>query len=243
MINQLLEDEINGEPRRVFLEELIFEVSYPDIDLCKYLAENSVAFLNAPLKVLEKFTKTLNIEEEILKTIRPILKDIKSFHQNISNKHRLFKYWIKRLLVYSQGKVDASTVLCLHYEDLKGEVVKKIWYAQLKTIFPLIEEARIRILKHFQKILGNRFVDYVISEGISSNKDLDIYVEIEFTGLIKIARKISQDYSKDIYKIREVTTVMREIRNDLAHLKTVNRDNLEIFFNIAKGLKQFEFEA
>lgn len=100
-----------------------------------------------------------------------------------------------------------------------------IWNAQIRHIFPVIELYRRHIVEKYETKLSEH-LPYKTVYGI----EIDDILELDLGNLFDIIKQSSlqvevADYNKlQLYK---------NIRNDLAHLKPTNNQNLDLFFNLS----------
>ena len=211
------------------VEELLIEIAFPNIDLFFYLMDQPRKIIYEPEDVLREYSDKLGINEVLIKKIKTELGFPKPSIKNIDNKHRLFQLWISGLISIVDSAIEIPSYLCCFDREWRDELNNKIWHAQIKIIFPVIEEKRIWILRYFQKTLKNQLNEYARKAKIELATNESI-MEIEFFALHKITNLISATYIKDISKLIKLTFLMWKIRNDLAHLRTIKKEYLEEFF-------------
>lgn len=103
------------------------------------------------------------------------------------------------------------------------EVKKQIWKAQIKIIFPLIEEFRGRFVDRYQEqIRGQLPIPYAFGE------EFTVADEVEVGTLYYMACHDKIHVSRKDY---DCLKMFREARNDLAHLSTLSQQEMKIIFD------------
>jgi hypothetical protein len=98
------------------------------------------------------------------------------------------------------------------------EIFQRIWKAQLKVIYPYLEELRLAVSSNYIHSFKRGMHHLSLEEGDRYQPN-DIY-ELEIGHLFKIARK-NDGFSS---VVTEMLSVMLQARNALAHIKPVSND-------------------
>jgi hypothetical protein len=105
----------------------------------------------------------------------------------------------------------------LAIDDPRGEIRRRIWSAQVGILLPFVEEQRQDLLARLQGILRVPFRTR-FGEEINDLRDLEIgHIESQ---LLTGRRSIDSDLLRLVRRLRE-------IRNSLSHLETINSVTLE----------------
>jgi hypothetical protein len=199
------------------IQETIFELSFPNFDLAIHLLNNIDKLFYDYLELFEEYLTKRNITFNKTFLFSSNSLTIPKF---ISCPHPLYEYWLNNLVKFSNGIITNSA---LNYYCRGGNqralIKQSIWKAQLTVLFPILELYRVRIIE-YMKITGK--VKILVEQKII-NKVNDIYAfEIGklFHHLITKRRKILP------MNIENLLIILRDIRNDIAHLNVVSQNRL-----------------
>lgn len=103
-------------------------------------------------------------------------------------------------------------------------LTRRIWEAQLATLFPVLEELRMALLDYFDPILTVPF--------ITPHGQIDEKIDLEIGHIYYQIRQFPE--SEVDPNIRQHVRMLRDLRNDLAHLTPVGRFKLHLVDALAK---------
>ena len=122
--------------------------------------------------------------------------------------------WAEGILHAFEGQEELHSA----YLALKGNsrgVERRIWQAELKVLFPFVEQQRIRLLEECGHYLR---LPHVVenSKTITEMVDLELgHIHNQFSMSYRVPRKL-----------RDFTRLLRDVRNSLAHVEAVKRSDL-----------------
>jgi hypothetical protein len=97
----------------------------------------------------------------------------------------------------------------------KSELKRRVWQAELKVLFPFLEEKRVQIVEGF----GRHFeLPYTLEDGRTITEPLDLE-------LGAICRQFAKS-PRVPRKLRDFLRLLRDVRNSLAHLKAIDSAHL-----------------
>lgn len=138
-------------------------------------------------------------------------------------------------LIYNEDLTDGNileVVKCAFNRDYnEKEVKKRIWEAQLKTFFPLVEERRLIFVNKYEIFFRSAMTaldlrDKTTEETISDPYDLEIGQLLYCINKINDSSSVvTKTDSKEIY-------FLRNVRNALAHLEILDGKTIEELIRI-----------
>jgi len=104
------------------------------------------------------------------------------------------------------------------------EVKKQIWKAQMKSIFPLVEEFRGHFVNKYKEQIERQLpISYAYGEEFSEADDVEVGT-LYFMACNEKLHISSEDYHK--------LKIFREARNHLAHLCILSEEEMEAIFSV-----------
>ncbi|MBI3801875.1 MAG: hypothetical protein HY268_33505 [Deltaproteobacteria bacterium] len=147
---------------------------------------------------------------------RPILQDIAvERHWDFAEPQLWPKLWHRGVVntIDEQRKIHSSL---LAMNDTAAEIERRVWIAEVGVMFPYIEEKRQDILKRLARVLKVPF-NTRFGETITDLRDLEIgHIESQISIMPNIDPKL-------LRLVRQ----LRKIRNQLAHVETLDKNLLE----------------
>lgn len=117
-------------------------------------------------------------------------------------------------LLFSIAGEEFTHSALLVIQGKNEEIVKRIWIAQIRVLFPIIEEQRLRLLKVLRQI-HSRTID-------SWERELEEDGELEI-GILYHRMIVSNFFGRDLTRI---AGKLKNMRNNLAHLKICGPQDL-----------------
>ncbi|MBN2465964.1 hypothetical protein JXD38_10130 [candidate division WOR-3 bacterium] len=182
---------------------LCTELALWDLALCRRLSELTLDELARPQSVLQDYAKNIGWAA--------LGRDVEDCD--------LWK--IGAAQDYEGRRMTHSAYLTVCGEN--EEIERRVWKAELKVLFPFVEEQRQRIIRSFGHHLR---LPYLLESGGSVDEPL----ELEIAHL-----RAQLGNNPDIrLPVRRAVSCLADVRNDLAHLRPVNIQHVQ------KGWLRFE---
>lgn len=127
-------------------------------------------------------------------------------------------------VITSESRSDGSRFQVAASE---GELQERIWEAQIKVVFPLVEKHRNALIRKYQEQIGallpiHTAYGEVIEE--ASNVELGILTYLSATGKIRMAYEDAGKAAK-----------LKETRNILAHIRTLPQEEVDAILALETG--------
>ncbi len=179
-------DESDGLWRRIRMH-VCSEIAQWDFHLCEQLCELPTNVLLDPFEWLQEYGKNagwVGLTEE-------------SDHE-ILRQHGL---------LFSIGRDEIRHSALLALNGNKDEIARKVWIAQVRVLFPIIEEQRMRLIKTLRAIDPAAIKAWEVEPEIAG--DLEI-------GALSYRMSRTRRFKQ---KLTDYAFKLRKIRNKLAHLQ------------------------
>ena len=132
---------------------------------------------------------------------------------------------------FPQRCADSNHILGMINSDDESAVMNRIWTAQVQVFFPMIEIARVRILRSDESLAGRiQFaLTYLESHGKpmtqSDGKIVTDIEDIDIGGMFHLICKANMIKTNDSM-LGEYVSLLRSFRNSLAHMTPCRADEI-----------------
>lgn len=178
-------DETDGLWRRIRMH-ISSEIAHWDFDLCDQLCELPILSLLDPYDWLRQRGKSRGWHGLSKASDPEILRQLG--------------------LVFTVEKNEIMHSVLLALDGNKTEINKRVWIAQVRVLFPIIEEQRIRLIRDLRKI------DPATIRAWENEPEIDGDLEIGALSFRMSRSRFSQKLTNYAFRLRKV-------RNKLAHLQ------------------------
>jgi len=113
------------------------------------------------------------------------------------------------------------------------EIYKRIWNAELEIIIPLIENIRFLLIENRKIVFPDNFINKKTGLTKSDKHEFEIGEISYLMDSYKI--KFIHFSSLEKKEIKDFVSACKSIRNDLSHIRNLNKDDLELFFKNYNG--------
>ena len=133
--------------------------------------------------------------------------------------------------IFPERSADSSHILGMLNDDGESDVMSRIWTAQVQVFFPMIELARVRIIRSDENLAGRiQFaLSYLESHGSpmtqSDGKTVTDLEDIDIGGLFHLICRANMVKTDDIM-LKEYISLLRSFRNSLAHMTPCKADEV-----------------
>lgn len=133
--------------------------------------------------------------------------------------------------IFPERSADSSHILGMLNDDGESDVMSRIWTAQVQVFFPMIELARVRIIRSDENLAGRiQFaLSYLESHGNpmtqSDGKTVTDLEDIDIGGLFHLICRANMVKTDDIM-LKEYISLLRSFRNSLAHMTPCKADEV-----------------
>ena len=185
--------------RRTLKRTIVEELAIWDLDLAADLLSNNLAALLDPIAFLAQWPALPRAELGAFPALRQSLWlcGLVASPEPDADWHSAY---LARVVRERSGTQDA--------ERATKTILRRLWKAQLKVIFPIVEEARLRLVEEYHTTLQRHLREFG-----ATTDDLN---EVELGSVLRVAKQFS--LPTDL--VRQVQ-VLVDIRNKLAHLKII----------------------
>ncbi len=131
--------------------------------------------------------------------------------------------WCRGMRETIDGADELHSALCLH-DAAQRRIERRIWSAQVGTLLPLVEEQRQDLLVRLRRHLA---VPFVTPEGGTVADLQDLEIGHIYWQLTDLRRQGIRDTTLHLDSMIGRVNALRQIRNDLAHLKCISAERLQ----------------
>lgn len=129
--------------------------------------------------------------------------------------------WHTGRIASMYGQVMLHSASAALEGDQERLIEKRIWSAQVGTLFPFVEEQRQELLSRLRRHLT---VPYETLDGGVISDPQNLEIGHIFAQLSELRRKGWRETSLHLESVIKRANTLRQIRNDLAHLKCVSAE-------------------
>ena len=132
---------------------------------------------------------------------------------------------------FPERQADSSHILGMLKDDDESAVMNRIWTAQVQVFFPMIELARVRILRSDDNLAGRiQFaLSYLEAHGTpmtqSDGKIVTDCEDIDIGGMFHLICRANMIKTNDSM-LGEYVSLLRSFRNSLAHMTPCRADEI-----------------
>jgi len=217
-INEMISSENYDYINRKVIQSTIFELSYPNFDFAFYLIDrvDDLSRLNIGLFREYVESRKISFDSKFLRRINLFGKP-----KFINRSHPIYYYWLNNLISIKNERIEISAINHICRGEKDSELIKQIiWHAQMKTLFPLLEQYRIRLIEYIKRT-GK------VKELISANvlSEINEIYELELGSLFHFVVVERIILLPQI--INKLLITIRDIRNDISHLRILPQNKID----------------
>lgn len=218
-----------------WLEAILSELAGPDLDLLEWLCQSYVQMTDSEsiLNLLCSYSEKKGFLSEANKT------DFRKYHGSAVNGNEtppenLYRLWEKGIVNYTpeEGLFFHSAFLAA--VDEKQTILHRLWRGMARYLFPLIDQARIKLCTAFSRKYTDEWKDHCKREkehdeqlygNTCAIKDKDresIFTELR--GILSFLYQKGYTYNNRYSRLYDEVKRLRDSRNVLAHGSLLDRE-------------------
>jgi hypothetical protein len=132
--------------------------------------------------------------------------------------------WCQGVVDQIDGVDEMHSAICID-ELEQRKIERRIWAAQVGTLFPFVEEQRQNLLTRLRHYLRTPFIT---PEGATIEDLQDLEINHIYWQLTELRRQGVREASINLDRVINRVNNLRLIRNDLAHLKCITAERFQL---------------